>query len=83
MIKTIFYIPIEDKNFDDKDVDYFFNNKPYKQLLVLEDYLYEPNGNIVKEITVGKYVKGLTVTAVQDRFSEEGIIRRIAFYKSI
>jgi hypothetical protein len=78
MKKTIFYIPS-----DTEQGDYWFNGKPHKQLLVLEDYLYEPNSSIVKEITVGKYVKGLTVTGVQDRFSEEGIIRRIAFHKSV
>jgi hypothetical protein len=78
MKKTIFYIPS-----DTESGDHWFDSKPYKKLLELEDYLYEPNGNIVKEITVGKYIKGLTVTHVQDRFSEEGIIRRIAFHKSI
>lgn len=84
MKKTIFYIPIDKKETTNtEESDYWFDGQPYKKFLELNDYLYEPNGSIVKEIVVGKYIKGLTTTKVQDRFSEEGIIRRIAFYKSI
>jgi hypothetical protein len=84
MKKTIFYIPLESNGITtNTEGDFWFDKKPYKELMVMEDFLYEPNGSIVKDIVVGKYVKGLTITNVQDRFSNEGIIRRIALYISI
>ena len=84
MKKTIFYFPLDQKeNADKEEADYWFGDQPHKAFLEMEDYLYEPSSHITREIIVGKYIKGLTITKVQDRFSEEGIIRRIALYRSI
>lgn len=78
MKKTIFY-----RKSNDENGDYWFDSKPYKEWFTLEDTLYEPNGNIVKRM-VGedKYLKSVTPNYVQDTFSDEGIIRRIALHIS-
>lgn len=75
MKKTIFYIPSETL-----EGDYWFSETPYKILLELDNILYETDGNIIRNILVGKYIERLTVIHVEDRFSNEGIIRRIGFY---
>lgn len=77
MKKTIFYIPCENGEM----VDWYFSNQPYKISFVLEDFLYEPNGNIEKTIVVDKFIKNVSLT-VKDEFTTEGIIRRIAMYIS-
>ncbi len=78
MKKTIFYIPSKTE-----EGDYWFDNTPYKKLLEMEDYLYEPNSSITKSIVVeNNIINNLTVTNVVDIFSTEGIVRRIAFYVS-
>ncbi len=83
MKKTIFYISLDSKELANTEGDYWFDNKPYKKLLEMENFLYEPNGEIEKEIMgEDKFIKSLTVTKVEDRFSNEGIVRRIAFYIS-
>lgn len=77
-MKTIFYTSIK----SDENADYFLQNKPYKKLLEIENLLYEPNGNIIKEIKDNNgFIRDLTLVCVIDNFSSEnGIIRKIGFY---
>lgn len=77
-MKTIFY-----KRSTDENGDYWFNNQPYILWFSLENTLYEPSN--VQRTTVEKgtnYIKNVTVVEVQDRFSDDGIVRRIALYIS-
>lgn len=75
-MKTIFY-----KRSDDDTGDYYFNDRPYKEWFVLENTLYDPNGNISRNIIDDKgFLKSISLTSVIDRFTDEGIIRRIAVY---
>ena len=79
-MKTIFYKLIANKD----DADYWFGDIPAKEWFTLENYLYEPNGNIVKRIILpegeNKYSHSLSVNKMQDTFSDEGIIRRLGLY---
>lgn len=76
-IKTIFY-----KKSENEEGDHWFHQKPYKVWFELEGILYEQDGNIVKKTIVPRdgnnYVKSVVPTVIEDRFSDEGIIRRIA-----
>ena len=80
-MKTIFY-----KQSKNKDGDYWFDNKPYVEWFTLEKTLYEPNGSIVKRTIIEKedkrYVHSVANTQIQETFSDDGIVRRIALYVS-
>lgn len=74
MIKTIFYI----KENEESENSYFFNNKPYKEWKVLENYLYDiPNNCLMETKGEDGYIKKLTPSMPQDRFTDSDIIRRI------
>lgn len=78
-MKTIFY-----KKSTDANGDYWFDNNPYTEWFTLENTLYEPS-NVVQRLTVEKgtnYIKNITIVEIQDRFSDDGIVRRIALYIS-
>lgn len=76
-MKTTFYL------FDDNG-DYWINDKKCTELFILDGFLYEPNGNIIKDTVDPKtnFVKSLTIVAVNDRFTEKSIERRIVLYKN-
>lgn len=79
MIKTIFYKKCED---DTTEGDYYFNQKPYKLWLTLDNMLYENDGNI-KKYTIDKetrIVENLFIFT-EDEFSDDGIIRRVGTHK--
>lgn len=76
MKKTIFYI----KSKTD-DGDFYFDGIPYNVWICLEDFLYEPSN--ASKYTVRKdtnFMKNVSLSKIQDCFSDEGIIRRIALY---
>jgi len=77
-MKTTFYL------FDRDNGDYWVNDKRCTELFTLDGFLYEPNGNIVKHIVDLKtnFIKSLTITTVNDKFTEKSIERRIVLYKS-
>ena len=79
-MKTIFYKLIANKD----DADYWFDDIPAKEWFTLENFLYEPNGNIVKKVILieedNKHIHSLTVNKSQDTFSDEGIVRRLGLY---
>jgi hypothetical protein len=75
-MKTIFY-----KKSDDDKGDYWFNDSPYKEWFVLENVLYEPNGSIRKyTVDENNIVKDIAIAETEDKFSSDGIVRRIALY---
>lgn len=80
-MKTIFYKKSEDEN-----GDYWFGSIPYKEWFTLENTLYDPNGSIVKKTIVPKdntkYVERVVLNTIEDMFSDDGIVRRIALYIS-
>ena len=78
IMRTIFYFQTK----SEKDCDYFLNDKPHKEFLIIEDFLYEPNGNIRKSFTdKDRIVRELVVQGVFDEFSQEHkITRRIILY---
>lgn len=77
-MKTIFY---KESNTDKGD--WWFNDKPYNEWFTLDNYLYEPNGNILKRFVDEKrIIKSVLCQVVNDTFSDTGIIRRIALYIS-
>ena len=77
-MKTIFY-----KESDEKNADSWLNQRPYKEWFVIENNLYEPNGNIEKLfITEERFVKNVSLTT-KDYFSNSGIIRKIYVYISL
>jgi len=77
-VKTIFYL------FDRDNGEYWVNDKRCTELFTLNGFLYEPNGNIIKDIVnpSTNFIKSLSVTTVNDRFTEKSIERRIVLYKS-
>ena len=83
-MKTIFY-----KLSNDEKGDYWFGNassqKPYKEWFSL-DVLYYPHGDVVKRTiqkeSKSKIVRSVTISEIQDTFSDDGIIRRIALHIS-
>jgi len=77
-MKTIFYIPSK----DEKSGNRWFNDKPYNVWFILENILYEPNGNILKNTVIDTYIKSITLTEIMDRFDDNGITRHIALYIS-
>lgn len=79
-MKTIFYKEQTNKT---TEPDYWFDGSPYTVWFVLDNVLYEPNGNIRKR-TIGddNFIHDIIVSTTQDTFSDDGIIRRIALYIS-
>lgn len=79
-MKTIFYKLITDKD----NADYWFDDIPAKEWFTLKNFLYEPNGNIVKKVILPEGEKQLSysvsVNKTQDTFSDEGIVRRLGLY---
>lgn len=79
-MKTIFYKLIT----NEKDADYWFDNIPAKEWFCLENFIYEPNGNIEKMVILPEgdknYIHSLSVNKMQDTFSDEGIVRRLGLY---
>lgn len=78
MIKTIFYKPIEIGD----EPNHWFNNKQYKEWFTIPNYLYEPNGSvttntIIKHETHGAIFVNVAIIIIQDKFSDEGITRKI------
>ena len=82
-MKTIFYKLITDK----ENADYWFDDVLAKEWFTLDNFLYEPNGNIVKKVILpegeNKYSHSLTINKMQDTFSDDGIIRRIGLYSYV
>ena len=78
IMRTIFYF----KTKSEKDCDYFLNDNPHKEFLIIEDFLYELNGNIRKSFTDKDGIeRELVVQGVFDEFSQEHkITRRIILY---
>lgn len=75
-MKTIFY-----KRSDNEDGDYWLNNQPYNFWFELENTLYDPNGKVIKETKdEDGFIRQIVTLVVQDRFSDEGIIRRIGLH---
>ena len=80
-MKTIFYIPLTKEKLNDDEIDYFFDNIPHKEFLVIENYLYEKDTSI--NIVLNQKNKrnlNVTIKNFEDNISEEGIIRRISLY---
>jgi hypothetical protein len=79
-MKTIFYKLITDK----ENADYWFDDTPAKEWFILENFLYEPNGNVAKRVILpegeNKYIHSLSVNKSQDTFSDDGIVRRLGLY---
>ena len=76
-MKTIFYKTVDGED----EADYWLNNKPYKEWFSLYGVLYEPNGNIIKTTVNDKnHTKNIVISITEDRFTNEGIIRRIGLF---
>jgi hypothetical protein len=76
-MRTVFYKQSENKN-----GDYWFNNKPYVEWFFLENILYETNVSIIKETVIERdgniSIHNVSIEQIHESFSNHGIIRRIA-----
>ncbi len=76
-MKTIFYIESKDEK-----GDYWFENKPYKQVLSYDNIIYQCDGNVRKIIEIktqeSSELKNAIVRQVKDTFYKDEIVRRIA-----
>ena len=79
-MKTIFYKLIKNKD----DANYWFDDIPAKEWFTLENFLYEPNGNIKKNIIIPKdgknFIYSISVNKIEDTFTDKGLIRRIGLW---
>lgn len=76
-MKTIFY-----KQSDTDNADYWFGVSPYKEWFVLENTLYDMNGDVRKYTVIKSYIKNVAVVVCEDLFTDNGIERKIALYIS-